>query len=322
MTTHARGRTRRSATVIAILTAVTAVATPAVAADPTPSPAPQYQEYVSLGDSWSADVVILGLEGQPTSKYAPIDCFQATNNYPKQVAKALKVPTFRDATCGSATTDDFTQPQSGLPLGGTNPPQFDRLSPTTDLVTVGIGGNDAGVAGAATGCINLLPALRVQGVSTLPAPLGGSCKEALTAGGVDKVGAAIVAAEDKVVHALEEIHRISPNARVLVVNYLAAVPPKHCYPYVPILPEDMPYLYEKFNELNAMVARAAARGGAELVDTYTPTLGHDVCKSPLRRYVEAVIPVSVNGPAVAVPAHPNSAGANAQARIVLAAIRG
>ena len=123
-------------------------------------------------------------------------------------------------------------------------------------------------------------------------------------------------------NALEEIHRRSPNARVLLVNYLAAVPPKACYPYVPILKEDMPYLYEKFNELNAMVARAAARGGAELVDTYTPTLGHDVCKGPLRRYVEAVIPVSLNGPAVAVPAHPNSAGANAQARIVLQAIRG
>ena len=80
-------------------------------------------------------------------------------------------------------------------------------------------------------------------------------------------------------NALEEIHRRSPNARVLLVNYLAAVPPKACYPYVPILKEDMPYLYEKFNELNAMVARAAARGGAELVDTYTPTLGHDVSRA-------------------------------------------
>ena len=306
---------------ISLLVAVSLIGTPAAAA-PTPDADPVYQEYVSLGDSWSADVVLLGLAGQPTAKYAPIDCFQATNNYPKQVAKALKVPTFRDATCGSAKTDDFYSPQAGLPFGGTNPPQFDRLSPTTDLVTVGIGGNDAGVAGAAIGCINLLPAIRVQGESLLPAPLGGSCKAALTAGGVDTIGQAIIASEIKVVNALEEIRRRSPNARVLLVNYLAAVPPKACYPYVPILKEDMPYLYEKFNELNAMVARAAARGGAELVDTYTPTLGHDVCKGPLTRYVEAVIPVSLNGPALAVPAHPNSAGANAQARIVLQAIRG
>ena len=49
----------------------------------------------------------------------------------------------------SATTDDFYSPQEDLPLGGTNPAQFDRLTPTTDLVTVGIGGNDAGIAGAA-----------------------------------------------------------------------------------------------------------------------------------------------------------------------------
>lgn len=310
---------RLRATSVAALIAVSLIGTPAPAsAQDAETP---YQEYVSLGDSWTADVVILGLAGQPTKNGVPFDCFQATNNYPKQVAKALKVPTFRDASCGSATTDDFAAPQTGLPMGGTNPPQFDRLSPTTDLVTVGIGGNDAGVASAAIGCINLLPALRVQGVSILPAPLGGSCKAKLTAGGVDTIGEAIVRSEDKVVNALQEIHRISPNARVLLVNYLAAVPPKHCFPYVPILPEDMPYLYEKFNELNAMVARAAARGGAELVDTYTPTLGHDVCKGPFKRYVEAVIPVSLNGPAVAVPAHPNSAGANAQARIVLEAIR-
>ncbi len=46
---------------------------------------------------------------------------------------------------------DFYAPQS-VELGGTNPAQSDRLSPTTDLVTVGIGGNDAGIAGAAMDC--------------------------------------------------------------------------------------------------------------------------------------------------------------------------
>jgi hypothetical protein len=69
--------------------------------------------------------------------------------------------------------------------------------------------------------------------------------------------------------------------------------------------------------LNAMVQRAAAAGGAEFVDSYTPTIGHDVCQLPNVRYAEVFGP-SVNGPAVGVPAHPNSAGAAAQFRAVLA----
>jgi hypothetical protein len=271
--------------------------------------APPYQEYVALGDSWSADVVVADTDGPPDSTYAPTGCAQSHRNYPKLLAAALKVPTFRDATCGSATTDDFYQPQTGLPTGETNPAQFDRLTPTTDLVTVGIGGNDAGFSGAATSCIT-------------PDPRGAHCKEKYTAGGVDQLEQRIDAAEPKLVAALQEIHRRSPNARVLVLDYLAGIPSKGCYPFVPVSDSDMAYLYVTFQKLNAMVHRAADAGGAELVDTYDPSVGHDVCQSPTVRYVEGLGGVSVNGPAVAVPAHPNSAGAASQFRTTLAAVEG
>ena len=177
------------------------------------------------------------------------------------------MPTFRDATCGSATTDDFYAPQTGLPTGETNPAQFDRLTPTTDLVTVGIGGNDAGFAGAATDCIS-------------PDPRGAHCKEKYTAGGVDQLEQRINASEPKLVAALQEIHRRSPNARVLMLDYLAGIPQTGCYPVVPVSDSDMAYLYATFQKLNAMVKRAAAAGGAEFVDTYTPSLGHHVCALP------------------------------------------
>jgi hypothetical protein len=63
--------------------------------------------------------------------------------------------------------------------------------------------------------------------------------------------------------------------------------------------------------------RAARRGGAELVDTHPLSTGHHVCTGPLTRYVEGLGVISLNGLAVAVPAHPNSAGARAQAQSVL-----
>jgi len=270
---------------------------------------PAYQEYVALGDSWSADVVIADTDGLPDSTYAPTGCAQSHRNYPKLLAASLKVPTFRDATCGSATTDDFYAPQTGLPTGETNPAQFDRLTPTTDLVTVGIGGNDAGFAGAAMDCIS-------------PDPRGAHCKEKYTAGGVDQLEQRINASEPKLVAALQEIHRRSPNARILMLDYLAGIPQTGCYPVVPVSNSDMAYLYATFQKLNAMVKRAAAAGGAELVDTYTPSEGHHVCAPPHQRYVEGLGVLSVNGPAVAVPAHPNSAGAASQFRSTLAAVQG
>ena len=94
------------------------------------------------------------------------------------------------------------------------------------------------------------------------------------------------------------------------------MPDHGCYPTVPATDEDMAYIHDKFIELNAMVRSAAKAGDAEFVNTYTPTLGHDMCQLPTVRYAETFGP-SVNDPAVGVPAHPNAAGARAQARVVL-----
>lgn len=293
---------------LAVALAVAPVVAPGGAATAKGKPAP-LEEYVALGDSWSADVVLLDGHGGPDPTYAPIDCAQSHTNYPKLLARELGITNFRDATCGSATTDDFYAPQEGLPLGGSNPAQFDRLTPTTDLVTVGIGGNDAGIAGAAMDCIGVLPGQ--PGCKDRYAPEGGE----------DQLARRIDEAEPKLVAALQEIHRRSPEARVLMVDYLAAVPEHACDPLVPVTEEDMVYLHATFLELNAMVRRAAAAGGAELVDTFTPTLGHDVCQGPTVRYAEVYGP-SVNGPAVGVPAHPNSAGAAAQFRAALAQVQG
>ncbi|MET3962570.1 hypothetical protein ABIE44_002504 [Marmoricola sp. OAE513] len=287
---------------------------------------PRYQEYVALGDSWSADVVIANFQGLPDTKHAPIDCAQSQVSYPKLVARALGVPKFRDATCGSATTQDFYKPQTGLPIGGTNPAQFDRLTRTTDLVTVGIGGNDAGFASAAVSCINLLPT-NTSAFETVQLPIAipflgsgiplGGCKQRFVKGGRDLLAEKIAASEPKLVAALKEIRKRSPKARILMVDYLDGIPAKGCYPFVPITDADMAYLHVTFGRLNAMVKRAAAKGGAEFVNTFADSHGHDVCTGPTTRYVEGLGVLSLNAPAIAIPAHPNSAGAASQYRSVM-----
>ncbi|GCD91072.1 SGNH/GDSL hydrolase family protein [Nocardioides sp. LS1] len=322
--------------------AVAALSLPLVPAHAAPAPqtrttsaatalrAPAYKQYVALGDSWSADVVFANSDGTPDDTYAPIDCAQSHHNYPKIIAATLGVP-IKDATCGSATTDDFTAPQD-LPAGGQNPPQFNRLTKQTDLVTVGIGGNDAGIAGAGMDCLNALPVANPLPDGTVPSlpdnpvpiigsepPLGG-CKAKYTAGGHDRLSERIQESEPKLVAAFRAIHRISPKARILAIDYLSLVPDHGCYPTVPATDEDMAYIHAKFIELNAMVKQAAAEGGAEFVNTFTPTLGHDFCQLPTVRYGEIYGP-SVNDPAVGVPAHPNAAGARAQAAVILKYLR-
>ena len=91
---------------------------------------------------------------------------------------------------------------------------------------------------------------------------------------------------------------------------------------IPVADGDIAYLQAKFLQMNAMLARVAADNGAELVDTYSPTVGHDACQAPTVRYIEGLIPISVSNPLLlAFPFHPNGAGAAAQSEIVLDAVQ-
>ncbi|HWD56003.1 MAG TPA: SGNH/GDSL hydrolase family protein [Acidimicrobiales bacterium] len=280
-----------------------------------PPPPPTYHDYVALGDSYTADVLTGPLP--PTTQFVPLGCAQSKDDYPHKVARLLGVAAFHDASCGSATTDNMTQPQS-VPLNGTAPPQFDALNAGVDLVTVGVGGNDVGFVNDAESCLNLVP-VPVPGA---PAGLGGSCAARFTAGGVDQIDQAIKATAPKIATLLAGIRQRAPNARILLVNYLDAVPldGKGCWSIdVPVQNEDMAYLASKFVEMNEMLGWMATLEGVQVVDTFTPTIGHDVCRAPTVRDVEGVIPLSLNPLDINFPLHPNGAGADAQAAAVYAA---
>lgn len=275
----------RGAVVGALLVAA-ALAVPAASAQGADDPL----VYVALGDSFTSGPLVLPHD----TTWVPQDCAQSVFNYPHQVARLLAVDVFTDVSCGSATIDDFTEAQGGLPLGGTNAPQFDALralGPAIDVVTVGIGGNDVGFVGLALGCIRLAGP-----------PLGEPCSPAFQVDGRDLVSEEIAATAPELGDALDAIHELAPNARVFVVSYPTSLPDDGvaCWPYVPVLPADMPYLVEKYKEMNGMLASTAAAHDAVSVDIYTPSIGHDACRLPGVAWV--------NGAVVVPPsfvAHPN-----------------
>jgi len=200
----------------------------------------------------------------------------------------------------------MTQPQS-VPGGGVNPPQFNALAPFDKLVTVGIGGNDAGLIGVAETCAQI----------DATQPTGTACKDHYNPSGSDPNVAAVNATGPKVAAVLQGIRSRSPSARVLIVGYPDGLPVDGtgCWPLVPLSPGDIAYFNSLEQQLNSVIATAAAANGATFVDTWNSSIGHDACKPPLAAWVNGIVPNSV-----AYPLHPNQMGEQNVANQVLLAL--
>jgi len=254
---------------------------------------------VALGDSYTAGPLV------PNQTGSPAGCLRSTHSYPFGVATGTGAATFTDVSCQGATTANMTHSQS-VPLG-TNPPQDNGLSASTTLVTLQVGGNDIGFTDIIVHCTTL----------SLTNPFGSPCKNHYTSGGTDRLRAKIDAAAPKVAADLRGIHAGAPNARVLLVGYPVILPNggDGCWPEVPIAFGDVPYLRGVEKALNSMLAAEAAANNATFVDTYTASIGHDVCQAPGAKWVEGLIPTSL-----AAPFHPNRLGEQEMAQQVLAAL--
>jgi lysophospholipase L1-like esterase len=244
--------------------------------------------YVALGDSYTSAPLV------PIPTGNPVLCGRSTSNYPQDVKRAISPAGFTDASCSGATTADMTQPQS---LGGglqTAPPQFNALGTQDGLVTVGIGGNDAGLISVAEECAKLDAAW----------PFGSRCKDHYNSGGTDTEVTTINATGPKIASTIQGIHARAPHARVLVVGYPDGLPQNGstCYPVVPYSSGDVRYFNSLELDLNAVIKQAAQANGATYVDTFNSSIGHDACKGSAA-WVNGIIPTSA-----AFPLHPNQAG--------------
>jgi lysophospholipase L1-like esterase len=285
-------RSRAARWAVAAVVAVGAPLAVAVPAQAQPAPgepgAALSGTYVALGDSYTAGPLI------PLQTGNPPGCLRSNRNYPSLVAETLGTGvTLRDVSCSGATTDDLAEPQATQI--GTNPAQFEALDAEVMLVTLGIGGNDIGFAGIIAECAARSPR----------EPFGSACKDFYTAGGSDELAQRIEETAPKIAAALAGIEERSPDARVLLVGYPVILPDSGpgCFPVVPFSAGDVAYLRETEKRLNAMLAAEADAAGVDYVDTYTPSIGHDVCQLPGRKWVEGLVPTSP-----AAPVHPNALG--------------
>jgi lysophospholipase L1-like esterase len=233
------------------------------AAHPTPSaaPTPQFRSYAALGDSYTAGPFI------PTTDLAG-GCFRSDHDYPALLARRLHVERLRDVSCSAATTRDLARPQHTF-QGAKVPAQLHAVRPDTDLVTLGIGGNDFGLFGTLIQTCTFLRATD---------PGGAPCARTLLQrrphlfADIRRTGA-------RLTRALTEIEQRAPRATVVLVGYLRLAPEHGSCARLPLAAGDYRVANRVSRALDHAMHRAAARAHASYVDMDAISVGHDVCSA-------------------------------------------
>jgi lysophospholipase L1-like esterase len=244
-------------------------------------------DYVALGDSYSAGPLVTTIRSDPSG------CVRSTDNYPAFLAGWLSVETYTDVTCSAADTADLTASQRLLD-GKQAAPQLDALSEDTDLVTLGIGGNDFSIFSSLIDCIE-------------------ACSDEVEHLLLRNAGRV----EGRVADAVREVAGRAPEAEIFVVGYPQVLPDGKTCRAVPLPPAELAVANRIATRLNASLRAGAEAAGAAYVDVAPASEGHDVCAGKA---------AWINGPqmrmGIAAPFHPMLAGMRGVAAEVFTAITG
>ena len=238
-------RESTAAVVACLVLVVLLVSCSSPVGSPAPRAEPEFETYAALGDSFTAAPYV------PTTSLAS-GCFRSTGNYPSLLAERLDAR-LRDASCSAATTHDVSRRQAfGLgDLRASVPPQLRVVRRGTDLVTVGIGGNDEQLFGSL-----------VRDRSGVE--LGDAAAVAQRTGG--RVG-----------RVLRAVRSAAPSATVVLVGYPRLVDPARGCRKMPIGGADRPVLARVERALNKALARTAERADVLFLDMHPLSRGHEIC---------------------------------------------
>ncbi|MDQ6523329.1 SGNH/GDSL hydrolase family protein [Nocardioides sp. LHD-245] len=263
---HRQARRRRilrrgGTTAVAVALALLLAGCPATRRAPEGNPDRAIEAgdtYVALGDSYTAGYLTGALD--PDSG----GCLRSLDNYPHRLARELDLR-LTDVSCGGATTEDVTAPQQPS-RGGAVPPQLEAVDEDTALVTIGLGGND----------FNLFGVLIVSCVQAgRQDPAGAPCADlaAENPKAQDNIGKI----RDRLVDVVDAVRDRAPEARIVLVGYPQTFPASTGCAQLPLAEGDIPFAYDALISLNSAVSSAARKTGAEYVDVWAASEGHDIC---------------------------------------------
>lgn len=254
---------------VTLLVALAALTAYAGCADDEPEPAPlpargvgeptggatPVIQYVAMGDSYTAAPLV------PPTDTSTI-CLRSERNYPALVTEGLPGARLTDVSCSGATTLNVTTPQESQT--GAVPPQLRALRAGTDLVTIGLGGNDEALFG--TMLVRCTQLARQQ-------PQGTPCADELE----DGVDGTLDRTRESLAEVVAQVRERAPDAQVLLVGYPQIVPESGTCADLPLAAGDYPFVRTVNERLTRAVALAAEDADADYVDVWTPSEGHDIC---------------------------------------------
>ncbi|MEV7795712.1 SGNH/GDSL hydrolase family protein [Streptomyces sp. NPDC087512] len=194
--------------------------------------------YVALGDSYSSGV------GAGSYISSSGDCKRSTQAHPYLWAASHSPSSFDFTACSGARTGDV--------LGG----QLGPLSSSTGLVSISIGGNDAGFADVMTTCVLQSDSSCLSRVDTARAYV-----QSTLPGNLDSV--------------YNAIRSKAPNARVVVIGYPRFY--KLGTSCVGLSETKRKAINDASDLLNATIAKRAADHGFVFGDVRSTFTGHEIC---------------------------------------------
>lgn len=216
--------------------------------------------YAALGDSYASAPGVL------RSRWAQ-GCERSTNNYPSQVALAIRAESFDDRTCSGAQTRHAATAQPER----SGHPQLDAVRANTTLVTLNFGGNDERLfRQLIRTCLRLANTERD----------GSPCRDHYRSTGDGDLLQVAGRVEDAMVALVHTVQRRAPNARVLIVGYpqlASSTPLAQPCSRLPLARGDYAYAAHVNQELNASLRSAARRTGTDYIDVARASRGHDIC---------------------------------------------
>ena len=220
------------------------------------------RSYVALGDSYTAAPYVYLTD-------VANGCLRSNGNYPALLAEQLGIAKHVDVSCSGATSEDLAGRQNTF-RQQTVAPQLAAVGRDTDLVTLGIGGNDFGLFGSLVGTC---PISGPQGGIFAPRD-GVRCGQVelrRASDDVRRIGSLIT-------RDLRAVHRKAPDAIVVLVGYPRILDPSRSCPKVlPVARRDAIALDAVTRSLSQQMKAAADRTQSVFVDLYAASKGHDAC---------------------------------------------
>jgi lysophospholipase L1-like esterase len=221
---------------IVVSTAVTGLVTATSAHAATPV------NYVALGDSYSSG---LGAGDYISSAGS---CDRSTNAYPEQWAGANSPASFVSAACSGATTADVLASQ------------VSALSASTTLVSITIGGNDAGFSSVMETCVLRSTSTCVNAVKTAETFIAGQLPARLDS-------------------TLQAIAARAPNAKVVVLGYPYLYDLSRSGSCIGLSTQDRTALNQGADDLDNALQAAAQASHDTFADVRGQFGGHEICDS-------------------------------------------